>query len=621
MDILEPTETSIQQRATQILNSVFGYREFRPLQFSIIDALCQQLDVLAIMPTGGGKSICYQLPSLLLPGTGIVISPLIALMDDQVNSMKLLGIQAERLHSALDSSHLAEIESKLLKQQLDILYVAPERVLTPRMINTLQRSKIALFAIDEAHCVSQWGHDFRPDYQQLSKLKELFPQVPGIALTATADEKTQHEIVMQLGYRDAKRFTASFDRPNIHYSVYSGQNYKSALLQFINAHHSDEGAGIVYCQTRKKVDSLCDWLNQNGYIALPYHAGMSDEDRRNNQQRFKSEDGLIMVATIAFGMGIDKPNVRFVAHTNVPKCLESYYQETGRAGRDGNPAYAWMSLNLEDVTTLRRLLFEADTDPVRKQINHNKLEYMLGFCESTGCRRESLLNYFGESYAAPCNNCDNCHFPPKTLDESENARIALSCVYRSGQRFGVNHIIDLLLGKESDKILNNRHNELKTFGMGKHLSTAEWRNIFRQLLARCYIIADPESYGGLRLTEKCRPLLRNEERFHCRIPDKPQEKIIASKGASPAFDYDESLFECLKSLRSTLAAESQVPAYVIFHNKTLQQISAICPTRLEDLRLIAGIGEKKLQLYGEALLKTINDYKNANMTRNVVCEN
>jgi len=609
MDTREISTVNLEQEATKILQSVFGYQQFRPLQYSIIEALCQNQDVLAIMPTGGGKSICYQLPALLRRGTGIVISPLIALMDDQVSAMKLLGIRAERLHSALDSTELSDIESRLLKQELDILYIAPERVLTARMIKLLQRGQIALFAIDEAHCVSQWGHDFRPDYQQLIRLKELFPDTPSIALTATADKKTQAEIIHQLGLHQAQCFAASFDRPNIHYCVYTGNNHKSALLQFIRTHHSDDGSGIVYCQTRKKVDSVCEWLNNNAIDALPYHAGMSDEDRRRNQNRFKSEDGLVMVATIAFGMGIDKPNVRFVAHTNVPKCLESYYQETGRAGRDGQPAYAWMSFNLEDVTTLRRLMFDADVDQQRKQINHNKLEFMLGFCESINCRREGLLRYFGEDYQAPCNNCDNCHYPPQTLDESENARIALSCIYRSGQRFGVNYIIDLLLGKENEKILRNRHHTLSTFGMGKHLSAPAWRNIFRQLLAHAYIIADPDNYGGLRLDEKCRRLLRNEESFFCRVADTIKDKSKASASETEALtEYDRSLFERLKSLRSELADVSNVPAYVIFHNKTLQQISAIRPNSLDELRHISGIGEKKLQLYGDRLIQTIRDY-------------
>jgi len=610
MDIIDRSLPQLEQSAIDTLSSVFGYDNFRPLQLEIIKSLCQGQDVLAIMPTGGGKSICYQVPSLMQNGTGIVISPLIALMDDQVSALKLLGIRAERLHSGLDSAALAKIEFQLLSHELDILYIAPERILSNRMISVLQRCQIALFAIDEAHCVSQWGHDFRPEYQQLAKLKDYFPKIPSIALTATADEKTQLEIISQLGLHQAQRFSASFDRPNIHYSVYSGQNYKSALLQFIRVHHGTEGAGIVYCQTRKKVDAICAWLIDNGFDALPYHAGMSDEIRFQNQQRFKNEDGIIMVATIAFGMGIDKPNVRFVAHTNLPKCLESYYQETGRAGRDGNPAYAWMSLNLEDITTLRRLMYDADVNPIRKQINHNKLEYMLGFCESTGCRRESLLSYFGESYSPPCHNCDNCLFPPKTLDESENARIALSCIYRSGQRFGVNYIIDLLLGKESDKVLNNRHHLLSTFGMGKHLSAAELRNLIRQLLTRSFIVADPENYGGLRLTEKCRPLLRQQESFYCRIPDKQREKAdVVNNETISVSDYDQALFECLKTLRATIAAESQVPAYVIFHNKTLQQISKISPTSLVELKNISGIGEKKLQLYGEILIKTISEFK------------
>lgn len=609
METQPANDTPRYVSALKLLESLFGYKAFRPFQYAIIDSLCDNNDVLAVMPTGGGKSICYQLPALMRDGVGIVVSPLIALMDDQVNALKLLGIRAECIHSAIDYSEINRIERALRNRQLDILYVAPERALTARMLDLLQDTQISLFAIDEAHCVSQWGHDFRPDYQQLSKLKQLFPEVPTVALTATADEKTREEIIRQLGLIRARSYIASFDRPNIHYSVYTGANSKQALLNFIKTHYDTNTAGIVYCQTRKKVESTCDWLIQNGYDALPYHAGMADSIRQQNQKTFKDRDGLIMVATIAFGMGIDKPNVRFVAHTNIPKCLESYYQETGRAGRDGAPAYAWMSFNLEDVTTLRRLMYEADVNPIRKQINHNKLEYMLGFCEIIDCRRQSLLSYFGETLTQPCGNCDNCHAPPQTRDESESARIAISCIYRSGQRFGVNHVIDLLLGKTTDKVRQYRHEKLSTFGLGKHLSAPEWRNILRQLLAHGYIISNPDQYGALQLAAKCRPLLRNEESFHCRLPDKAAPKIKEKIDHEPEIlDYDSGLFERLKELRSSIALESNVPAYVVLHDRTLKQLCADLPMNREQMLQIPGIGEKKFQQYGEVLLSLIAEF-------------
>ncbi|TPW13675.1 MAG: ATP-dependent DNA helicase RecQ, partial [Halothiobacillaceae bacterium] len=470
----------MMEQALQALHSVFGYRHFRPLQHEIIEHVVAGGDALVLMPTGGGKSLCYQIPALVRSGTAIVISPLIALMEDQVSALKQAGVRADYLNSTLSFDESRDVESRLLRGELDLLYVAPERLLTARTLDLLTKAELALFAIDEAHCVSQWGHDFRPEYMQLSVLHERFPTIPRIALTATADAPTRNEITQRLALEQARVFVNGFDRPNIRYHVTEKNSPREQLLNFIRREHRGD-AGIVYCLSRKKVEAVAEWLSQKGVIALPYHAGLSAEIRKRHQVRFLHDEGIVMVATIAFGMGIDKPNVRFVAHLDLPKSLEAYYQETGRAGRDGLPANAWMAYGLQDVVTLRQMLEEADTLEARKQVERQKLEAMLGYCEVTSCRRQTLLNYFNDTLPEPCGNCDTCLSPVATWDGSEAVRKALSCVYRTGQRFGVNYVIEVLLGKENERIRSLGHNRLTTYGLGKELDVNQWRSLFRQL--------------------------------------------------------------------------------------------------------------------------------------------
>ena len=469
-----------------LLHSLFGYEQFRDQQGQIIDHLINGGDALVLMPTGGGKSLCFQIPALMRPGLGVVVSPLIALMQDQVMALQQLGVKAQALHSAMDWQTQQHIEQQALNGELDLLYVSPERLLTQRCLDMLKAVEISLFAIDEAHCVSQWGHDFRPEYLQLDCLQQLFPNVPRAALTATADGPTQAEMVKRLHLQQAEQFISSFDRPNIRYRILQKQQGKQQLLRFIQSQHQDS-AGIVYCGSRKKVDELAHWLSQSGVPALPYHAGMSADHRSQNQSRFLQEEGLVMVATIAFGMGIDKPNVRFVAHIDLPKSIESYYQETGRAGRDGLPADAWMIYGLQDVVWLRQRLMESEMDEAIKRSEQTKLDSMLGLCEVTSCRRQVLLGYFGEKLEQACGNCDNCLEPVATFDGTEVARKALSCVYRSGQRYGVSHLVDILLGKPTDKIKQAGHDQITTFAIGQELDQKQWRSVFRQLLAQGFI--------------------------------------------------------------------------------------------------------------------------------------
>ena len=592
-------------RARHFLETTFGFSAFRHHQSDIIRSLLEGRDVLTLMPTGGGKSLCYQIPALVREGVGIVVSPLIALMQDQVDALTQLGIRAGFLNSTLDGVAQQRIEAALLAGELDLLYVAPERLLTARMLGLLDRARIALFAIDEAHCVSQWGHDFRREYQQLFVLHERYPAVPRIALTATADRRTRAEIIEQLSLRDAAVFINSFDRPNIHYALSEGHNAREQLWRFIERDHPRD-AGIVYCLSRKKVEAVAAWLQAKGREALPYHAGLPDATRRVHQERFLREDGLIIVATIAFGMGIDKPDVRFVAHLNLPKSVEAYYQETGRAGRDGEPANAWMAYGLQDVITLRQMVQGGDANERFKQVAHQKLEAMLGLCELTTCRRQALLAYFDETLAEPCGNCDNCARPPQTWDGTVAAQKALSCVYRSGQRFGVNYIVDLLTGKDDARIRHNRHDQLSTFGIGAEYSAAEWRSIFRQLIAQGYLDVDMEGYGALKLTERCRRLLRGELRLDLRALAKPDKaKDRSARKASAMRPCDAPLFEALRALRRELAEEQGVPPYVIFHDTTLQEMARTRPTALEQLRDIAGVGEQKLTRYGQRFLTEV----------------
>ena len=591
--------------AQHILEEVFGYRCFRHHQEDIIQTLIQGRDVMTLMPTGGGKSLCYQIPALVREGAGIVVSPLIALMKDQVDALRQLGIRAAFLNSTLSFEEVRATEQALREGALDILYVAPERLLTERMLALLEASRIALFAIDEAHCVSQWGHDFRREYQQLSILHQRFPGVPRIALTATADRRTRAEIIAQLGLEQAAVFINSFDRPNIRYALSEGRNARGQLWRFLEREHPRD-AGIVYCLSRRKVESIAAWLNDRGRVALPYHAGLADEVRHRHQERFLREEGVIVVATIAFGMGIDKPDVRFVAHLNLPKSIEAYYQETGRAGRDGLPANAWMAYGLQDVITLRQMMQEGDGDERYKRVAHQKLEAMLGLCELTTCRRSALLEYFGEACEAPCGNCDNCLSPPQTWDGSEAARKALSCVYRTGQRFGVNYVIDVLCGKDDARIRHNGHHRLSTYGIGGELNNTEWRSLFRQLIARRYLEVDLEGHGTLRLTDLCRPLLRGEAGIELRRLRKAERASKKNKAAGGHLrPQDASLFEALRRLRLSLAEAQGVPPYVIFHDSTLMEMARIRPRSLDEMRAVSGIGEHKLKRYGQVFLETI----------------
>jgi len=596
------------ERARQVLRTVFGYEDFRHRQSDIVQTLLSGRDALVLMPTGGGKSLCYQVPALVREGVGVVVSPLIALMQDQVDALSQLGVRAAFLNSTQDAATQRQVEQALLVAELDLLYVAPERLLMPRMLALLERSRIALFAIDEAHCVSQWGHDFRRDYQQLTILHRQFPGVPRIALTATADQRTREEIIAQLDLADAAQFVHSFDRPNIRYTISEGNNPRDRLWRFIEREHPG-AAGIVYCLSRNKVDQVSVWLCGKGRVALPYHAGLPERVRRENQARFLREDGVIIVATIAFGMGIDKPDVRFVAHLNVPKSLEAYYQETGRAGRDGLPADAWMAYNLQDVLNLRRMMNETDAAEPFKRIAHHKLETMLGLCEQIHCRRQALLAYFGETLEQPCGNCDTCLQPPATWDATEAAQKALSCVYRTGQRFGVNYVIDVLTGKDDARIRANRHDRLSTFGIGTGYKATQWRHIIRQLIAQAYLDVDTGGHGAVQLTAAARPLLRGEINLHLRTLPGREKRSTPAKATRPAPEEldaaGQELFEALRLRRLELAREHGVPPYVIFHDRTLRELAGRRPQNKAEMRTISGIGETKLARFGQAFIAVI----------------
>ena len=589
--------------ALDILQQTFGYPSFRGPQETIIQTIVEGNDALVLMPTGGGKSLCYQIPALVKPGCGVVISPLIALMQDQVNAMRELGVRASFLNSTLDATTAAEVERALIEGELDLLYIAPERLTQSRTLDLLKRCEIALFAIDEAHCVSQWGHDFRADYLQLSLLHEQFPDVPRIALTATADEQTRLEIAARLQLEDAARFVVGFDRPNIRYRIGLKHNARQQLLAFLKAEHPND-AGIVYCLSRKKTEETASWLATQGFTALPYHAGLPAEERAAHQARFLREESVVMVATIAFGMGIDKPDVRFVAHLDLPKTVEAYYQETGRAGRDGAPANAWMIYGLQDVIKLRQMMQDSQGSEQHKRIEQHRLNAMLSLCEITSCRRQALLGYFGETHPEPCGNCDSCLEPAQTWDATEACRMALSAVARTGERFGVNHLIDVLKGKETDKIWQFDHHHLPTFGVGDALDNNQWRSVFRQLVGRGYLSVDLQGYGALKLQEKCRPLLRGECDIALRLDQKQKVAKRQTKTPLPD-DINVALWEALRNCRRELAEEQGVPPYVIFHDSTLAEMCSVVPKTLDAFSKLSGVGERKLMKYGEVFIAAI----------------
>jgi ATP-dependent DNA helicase RecQ len=599
--------------ALDLLHSVFGFSEFRGLQAEVIEHVARGGDALLLMPTGGGKSLCYQIPALLRPGTGIVVSPLIALMQDQVDALLQLGVRAAFLNSSLDADDARAVQRRLLAGELDLLYVAPERLVTEHFLATLERLReqqaLALFAIDEAHCVSQWGHDFRPEYIQLSVLHERFPGVPRIALTATADAITRAEIVARLGLDEARQFVSSFDRPNIRYRVVEKDNARRQLLEFFAAHRDE--AGIVYCLSRKKTEETAAWLAEQGIRALPYHAGMDADTRRAHQQRFRREDGIVMVATIAFGMGIDKPDVRFVAHLDLPKSLEGYYQETGRAGRDGASAEAWLAYGLADLVLLRSWIDQSQAPPEQKRVESMKLDAMLGYCEAASCRRVILLNYFGEQ-AAPCGNCDVCLSPPSTWDGTIAARKFMSAVLRTGSRFGAGHLIDILCGKATDKVKNFGHDRLPTFGVGSELDERAWRGVARQLVARGLLHADAARYGALGLTDAARAVLRGETKLELRAlqPSGGAARRTSKRTAAATPDAPEhaGLLAALRALRRELAAAQNVPAYVVFHDATLAELARCKPRDESGLRAVSGIGEHKLARYGARLLEVLRGF-------------
>lgn len=610
MDAIRQESASLGQT---ILQRVFGYAGFRDQQAAIVDHLIAGGDALVLMPTGGGKSLCYQIPALARQGVAIVVSPLIALMQDQVAALQQLGVSAAYLNSTLSPQQAYEIEQKMQRAQLDLLYIAPERLLSERCLHLLANTPLALFAIDEAHCVSQWGHDFRPEYRQLSVLHERFPDIPRIALTATADDPTRKEIITHLNLEQARAFISGFDRPNIRYLInHSPKQSKEQLFRFIQREYPED-AGIVYCLSRKKVEETAAWLNSRGREALAYHAGMSAQDRQANQERFIREEGVIVVATIAFGMGIDKPNVRFVAHLDLPKSIEAYYQETGRAGRDGLPSTAWMAYGLQSVISLRKMMADSQASQQQKRIEQQKLDAMLGLCETTQCRRQSLLHYFGDQLDAPCGNCDNCLSPPETWDASIAAQKALSTVYRTGQRFGVTYLIDVLLGKDQQRIKSFGHHHLPVFGIGQELGVDEWRSVFRQLIAMGFAAVDIAGHGGLRLTESARPVLRGEQRLDLR-----RDKVLAEmkppalKSAKTQFsgsDDDKLLWNALRAARSQIAKEQGVPPYVVFHDAALMEMVELRPNSLQVLGQINGVGEHKLAKYGEEFLKVLSHYE------------
>src|SRR6266446_6267121 len=608
-------KSDIGPHALSVLNSVFGLPGFRGAQEEIVRHVTNGGNCLVLMPTGGGKSLCYQLPSLLRKGCGIVVSPLIALMRDQVAGLIEAGVQAAVLNSTLSLSEASAVEQRLLAGELDLLYIAPERLLTPRCLNMLGRAQIALFAIDEAHCVSQWGHDFRPEYISLSVIAERFPDVPRVALTATADGLTRREIVDRLGLADAPHFVASFDRPNIRYEIVDKQNAPAQLKTFITERHAGD-AGIVYCLSRAKVEDTAAALAKAGVQALPYHAGLDANLRARNQDRFINEDGVVIVATIAFGMGIDKSDVRFVAHLDLPKSIEAYYQETGRAGRDGRPSSAWMAYGLTDIVQHRRMIEESSGSEAFKRVSRAKLEALVGLAETASCRRTHLLGYFGETLKPPkCGNCDNCLSPPLLRDGKVIAQKLLSCAYRTGQRFGAMHLIDVLVGRMTERVKQFGHDKLSVFGIGREFNEKQWRAALRQLVAMGHLQPDSEAFGALKLTETARGVLKGETEVMIReqVPGsriratraKSRRGDIAPQAAGQGETVNATLLGALRAWRSAMARQRGVPAYVVLHDATIEGIATSYPTTSAQLRGIPGIGDKKLEHYGDELLALV----------------
>lgn len=605
-------------RASEVLARVFGYESFRGDQQAIVEHIIQGGDALVLMPTGGGKSLCYQVPALVRSGTGVVISPLIALMQDQVDALTELGVRAAFLNSTQDWQDTREVEQAFVSGQLDLLYVAPERLLTERCQQLLARGNIALFAIDEAHCVSQWGHDFRPEYLGLSMLHERWPAVPRIALTATATDLTRREIAERLALNDAQHFVASFDRPNIRYHIVEKQDVRRQLLDLLRQEHAGD-AGVVYCLSRNKVEETAEFLCANGVAALPYHAGLGTQVRAHNQARFLREDGIVMVATIAFGMGIDKPDVRFVAHVDLPKSVEGYYQETGRAGRDGLPATAWLAYGLQDVVQQRRMIDESQGDEAFRRRLGSALDAMLGLCETVSCRRQRLLQYFGQTLTDACGNCDNCLTPPESWDGTVAAQKLLSAIYRlmkeRRQRYGAGHLIDILRGKKTPRVTEQGHDSLSVYGIGQELSEQGWRSLLRQLLAQGLLMVDQEGYGTLALTNESRAILKGERTLILRREADRQAKSSSaprSKSLQPDLPTGaQSAFDALRQWRAGIARDHGVPAYVIFHDATLREIALARPDSLKALAHVNGVGIKKLESYGRSILECIAEFEEA----------